>query len=73
MKYQNFVKVMKWDRLTRNHRFLQIIRTLYIPSLWLKHFYHRNLVDMFCFYDYDKSAYFKGRLVKCNYARLAIV
>ena len=26
---------MKWARLTRDHRFLQMICALYIPSLWL--------------------------------------
>ena len=25
---------MKWARLTRDHRFLQMMRALYIPSLW---------------------------------------
>ena len=27
---------MKWARLTKDHKFLQTMRALYIPSLWLK-------------------------------------
>ena len=26
---------MKWVRLTLDHRFLQMMRSLYIPSLWI--------------------------------------
>ena len=26
---------MKWARLTRDHRFLQMMHALYIPSLWV--------------------------------------
>ena len=30
---------MKWGRLTGDHRFLQMMRALYIPSLWIKPIY----------------------------------
>ena len=33
-KNENIVKVMKWAMLTWDHRFLQMMHALYIPSLW---------------------------------------
>ena len=33
-KNLNTVKVMKWARLTQDHRFLQRVHAQYIPSLW---------------------------------------
>ena len=56
---------MKWDRLTWDHRFLQMMLALYIPSLCLE--WVKNLIRC-ALYIFHLSAHPKrAKISKLNY------
>ena len=56
---------MIWARLTRDHRFLQMMRALYIPSLWFR---RAKFVDLTNFHlDFRGSSFWQTTLPQVLY------